>query len=63
MAETDLQDRSTSAPATAATRGVHHLALTTEDMKATTEFYVDVVGSLASALRASLSSRGSRSDR
>ncbi len=26
------------------TRGVHHLALTTEDMKATTEFYVDVVG-------------------
>ncbi len=27
-----------------ATRGVHHLALTTEDMKATTEFYVEVVG-------------------
>jgi catechol 2,3-dioxygenase-like lactoylglutathione lyase family enzyme len=26
------------------TRGVHHLALTTEDMKATTEFYVDIVG-------------------
>ena len=25
-------------------RGVHHLALTTEDMRATTEFYVDVVG-------------------
>lgn len=25
-------------------RGVHHLALTTEDMKATTEFYVDVLG-------------------
>lgn len=27
-----------------ATRGVHHLALTTEDMKMTTEFYVNVVG-------------------
>lgn len=27
-----------------ATRGVHHLALTTEDMKMTTEFYVDIVG-------------------
>lgn len=27
-----------------ATRGVHHLALTTEDMKMTTEFYVRVVG-------------------
>jgi glyoxylase I family protein len=26
------------------TRGVHHLALTTEDMKMTTEFYVDVLG-------------------
>ena len=26
------------------TRGVHHLALTTEDMKTTAEFYVDVVG-------------------
>ena len=26
------------------TRGVHHLALTTEDMKATVEFYVDVLG-------------------
>lgn len=29
---------------TSATRGVHHLALTTEDMKTTTEFYVRVVG-------------------
>ena len=28
----------------ATTRGIHHLALTTEDMKATTEFYVNVVG-------------------
>ena len=44
MAEIDLRDRSISAPATATTRGVHHLALTTEDMKATTEFYVNVVG-------------------
>jgi len=26
------------------TRGVHHLALTTEDLKRTTEFYVNVVG-------------------
>lgn len=26
------------------TRGVHHLALTTDDMKATTEFYVRVLG-------------------
>ena len=26
------------------TRGVHHLALTTEDMKTTADFYVDVVG-------------------
>ena len=26
------------------TRGVHHLALTTEDMKATTAFYVEVLG-------------------
>lgn len=26
------------------TRGVHHLALTTEDMKATTDFYVNLVG-------------------
>ncbi|MBT5047783.1 MAG: VOC family protein [Rhodospirillaceae bacterium] len=26
------------------TRGVHHLALTTDDMKVTTEFFVDVLG-------------------
>src|ERR1700751_3120940 len=26
------------------TRGVHHLALNTEDMKKTIEFYVDVLG-------------------
>lgn len=44
MAEIDLRDRSISAPAMATTRGIHHLALTTEDMKATTEFYVNVVG-------------------
>ncbi len=44
MAETELRDRSTSAPAEATTRGVHHLALTTEDMKATTELYGDAVG-------------------
>ena len=29
---------------TSVTRGVHHLALTTEDMKTTTDFYVRVVG-------------------
>jgi catechol 2,3-dioxygenase-like lactoylglutathione lyase family enzyme len=29
---------------TTMTRGVHHLALTTDDMKATTEFYVDIIG-------------------
>ena len=28
----------------ASTRGVHHLALNTEDMKATVDFYVNVVG-------------------
>src|SRR5260221_14467074 len=28
----------------ASTRGVHHLALNTEDMKSTMDFYVDVVG-------------------
>ena len=44
MAEIDLRDRSISAPAMPTTRGIHHLALTTEDMKATTEFYVNVVG-------------------
>lgn len=32
-------------PGTAATtRGIHHLALTTDDMKGTTDFYVDVLG-------------------
>ena len=30
--------------ATPLSRGIHHLALTTEDMKMTTEFYVDVLG-------------------
>ncbi len=44
MAATDLRDRATVGQAEATTRGIHHLALTTEDMKATTEFYVDVVG-------------------
>ena len=29
---------------TPATRGVHHLALCTDDMKATVDFYVDVLG-------------------
>lgn len=36
---------SSGSPATApVTRGIHHLAFTTEDMKATTEFLVRVVG-------------------
>lgn len=33
-----------SKPHDVTTRGVHHLALTTEDMKATTGFYADVLG-------------------
>ncbi|HYY60093.1 MAG TPA: VOC family protein, partial [Burkholderiales bacterium] len=28
----------------AATRGVHHLALTTEDMRTTVDFYTGIVG-------------------
>ena len=37
---------------TTMTRGVHHLALTTDDMKATTEFYVDIIGmSLVHAMK------------
>ncbi len=43
MAATELRDLATTGQ-TPVTRGVHHLALTTEDMKATTEFYVGVVG-------------------
>ncbi len=44
MAATDLRDRSTATGTGPTTRGIHHLALTTEDMKATTGFYVDVLG-------------------
>jgi catechol 2,3-dioxygenase-like lactoylglutathione lyase family enzyme len=33
-----------SADKTPMIRGVHHLALTTEDIKATTEFFVDIIG-------------------
>lgn len=44
MAETDTISRTDTAHGNAVTRGVHHLALTTEDMKVTTEFYVRVVG-------------------
>jgi len=36
--------RETPPRARAVTRGVHHLALTCEDMKRTVDFYVDVVG-------------------
>jgi catechol 2,3-dioxygenase-like lactoylglutathione lyase family enzyme len=44
MAATDLDAPFTAGQAEAVTRGVHHLALTTEDMKGTTEFYVEIVG-------------------
>ena len=44
MATTDLGTRPAAVQAQSVTRGIHHLALTTEDMKGTTEFYVDVVG-------------------
>jgi catechol 2,3-dioxygenase-like lactoylglutathione lyase family enzyme len=44
MAATEIRDHATAATAEAVTRGIHHLALTTEDMKMTTEFYVNVVG-------------------
>ena len=43
------QEKTQAAPSTSAsvpplTRGVHHLAFNTEDMKKTIEFYVDVLG-------------------
>jgi catechol 2,3-dioxygenase-like lactoylglutathione lyase family enzyme len=49
MKRETLPRRKTKPPARAyggrpATRGVHHLALNTEHMKATLDFYVDVVG-------------------
>lgn len=44
MAETDTNSRTDTAKGMPVTRGVHHLALTTDDMKITTEFYVRVVG-------------------
>lgn len=43
MEGTDVRNTQ-SAGVTALPRGVHHLALTTEDMQMTTEFYVDVLG-------------------
>lgn len=42
-----MPDTGTMAPVSAAalaTRGIHHLALTTDDMQATTDFLVNVVG-------------------
>lgn len=44
MAETAAISRSDTSQGIPVTRGVHHLALTTEDMKITTEFYVRVLG-------------------
>ena len=38
---TDISARSETA---LASRGIHHLALTTEDMQMTTDFFVNVVG-------------------
>mgnify|MGYP001180882727 CR=1 FL=1 len=44
MVEIHEISRTDTAKGISMTRGVHHLALTTEDMKTTTEFYVRVVG-------------------
>jgi glyoxylase I family protein len=44
MAEIDAIARTDTSAGNSLTRGVHHLALTTEDMKRTTEFYVRVIG-------------------
>ncbi len=44
MADSKTLDRTDTAAGKVVTRGVHHLALTTEEMKATTEFYVRIVG-------------------
>jgi len=42
---TEIASRPKGVPGVASgTHGVHHLALTTEDMKVTTEFYVNVLG-------------------
>lgn len=43
MEGTNVQNAQSSG-AESLSRGVHHLALTTEDMKLTTEFYVDILG-------------------
>ena len=40
----DIVARGTETKPEAMTRGVHHLALTTEDMKMTVDFYVNVLG-------------------
>jgi catechol 2,3-dioxygenase-like lactoylglutathione lyase family enzyme len=44
LAMLDVPARTRSTPASPLTRGVHHLALNTDDMKKTIEFYVDVLG-------------------
>jgi len=45
MADGSLQQATAkTASAQALPRGIHHLAFTTDDMKKTTEFYVDVLG-------------------
>ena len=44
MPDTGTLPSATAAATTLPTRGIHHLALTTEDMAATTEFFVEIVG-------------------
>src|SRR6201993_1688426 len=52
MEENDMQEQSQHPLQNPTTRGVHHLALCTDDMKATIDFYVDVLGmSLVHAMK------------
>lgn len=44
MPDTGIAKTSMAANPTLPSRGVHHLALTTEDMQMTTEFFVNIVG-------------------
>jgi len=44
MPDTGTLPSAAAGASTLPTRGVHHLALTTEDMQATTDFFVNVVG-------------------
>jgi catechol 2,3-dioxygenase-like lactoylglutathione lyase family enzyme len=44
MTITELRETTSRQAATSSCRGVHHLALNTEDMKATVDFYTEVLG-------------------